>query len=275
MKDFQVGFVGGGNMARAMAAGLLRSGVPAGRIAIGEPDSASRHALTRDLGVRAEARNDDAVAAADVVVLAVKPQQLVAALAAVRGALQARRPLLLSIAAGIRRDSIRECCPGLGVVRAMPNRPALIGAGVSALWAGPDVDATGRSLAEAVMAGCGRTVWVAAEPLLDVVTALSGSGPAYFFWLAEQMAAAATALGLQPDVAATLAAETLYGAGQLAHAEPDLAAQRIAVTSRGGTTEAALGVLATPANNAMVAAALQAAARRGSELAHQFGATGA
>jgi pyrroline-5-carboxylate reductase len=273
MDDFQVAFVGGGNMARAMASGLLRGGVPAARIAIGEPDAGARQALDLDLGVRAEARNEDAVAGADVVVLAVKPQQLVAALAALRPALQARRPLLLSIAAGIRSGSIREACPGLGIMRAMPNRPALIGAGVSALWAAAGVDAAGRLLGETVMAGCGRIVWVPDEDLLDVVTALSGSGPAYFFWLAEQMAAAATALGLQPEVAATLSAETLYGAGQLAHAEPDLAAQRRAVTSKGGTTEAALGVLATPANNATVAAALQAATRRGSELARQFGAT--
>jgi len=127
-----------------------------------------------------------------------------------------------------------------------------------------------RALAETVMRSCGHTCWVTDEALLDVVTALSGSGPAYFLWLAEQLAAAATQLGLDPAVARVLAAETLYGTGALAHADHDLAAQRAAVTSKGGTTAAALAVLDTSSSRALIAAAVRAASERGAELSRQL-----
>jgi pyrroline-5-carboxylate reductase len=153
----------------------------------------------------------------------------------------------------------------------MPNRPALIGAGVSALYAPTAVAAAQRELADTIMRSCGHTVWVQDEAALDVVTALSGSGPAYFFLLAEQMAAAAAQLGLDAATARALAAETLYGAGQLAHQDSDLAAQRIAVTSRGGTTEAALAVLQRAGTSQTVHDAMAAAASRSAELARQFG----
>ncbi len=270
MQDTHVAFIGGGNMARAMIAGLLRAGLAARSIRGGEPVAALRDALARDFGIAVHADNPAAVGSARVVVLAVKPQEMQGVLQPLAATLRADAPLLLSIAAGLRTASLQHWCPGPAVVRAMPNRPALLSAGAAALYAPPAVGAEDRALAEMVMRSCGHTCWVAEEALLDVVTALSGSGPAYFMWLAEQMAAAATRLGLDADVARLLAAETLYGSGQLAHADHDLAAQRAAVTSRGGTTEAALAVLATPASQALVEAALRAAARRSAELSVQL-----
>jgi pyrroline-5-carboxylate reductase len=179
--------------------------------------------------------------------------------------------LVLSVAAGITTGDLARWYPACGVVRAMPNRPALVGAGVTGLYAASTLAAGVRTLAGAVMAAAGRTVWVQRESDLDTVTALSGSGPAYFFLLAEQMAAAGVALGLEPEAAQLLAAETLYGAGQLAHVDPALERQRIAVTSRGGTTEAALAQFAAGGLPALVRRAVEAAARRSAELARQFG----
>jgi pyrroline-5-carboxylate reductase len=157
------------------------------------------------------------------------------------------------------------------VLRAMPNRPALVGAGAAALYAPQGVAAEARQLAETVLAASGSTVWVPRETDLDLVTALSGSGPAYFFLLAEQLAVAAAALGLDAATAQLLAAQTLRGAGALAVGAATLAEQRAAVTSKGGTTEAALAALAQGHFATLVAAAVDAAARRSAELAAQFG----
>jgi len=267
MKDLRVSFIGGGNMARALIAGLLRQGVPAAQIRVGEPLPAAREAVSREFGVSATDDNAAAVAGARVVVLAVKPQELPAVLKALQPSLASGRPLLLSIAAGIRLADLVTWAPDLAVVRAMPNRPALVGAGATGLYATDKVGATERSLAEAVMQAAGITVWVPSEAALDVVTALSGSGPAYFFLLAERMAEAAQALGLGADTARLLAAETLHGAGRLAGMDHDLAQQRAAVTSRGGTTAAALAVLDDAAFAEKVQQALNAAARRSAELA--------
>ncbi|MFI4869448.1 MAG: pyrroline-5-carboxylate reductase [Steroidobacterales bacterium] len=263
-----IAFIGGGNMARALIAGLLRQAVPAHRIRVGEPLAEARVALQREWAVAASADNADAVRGADLVVLAVKPQQAGSALRALRAALLEHRPVVLSIAAGLRiADLARACPPGIAVMRAMPNRPALLGAGVTGLYAPPSVTAAQRAIAELVGAAAGRAVWLRTEAELDIVTALSGSGPAYFFLLAEQMAQAAQSLGLEHDTAALLAAETLHGAGLLAHQGTPLAEQRAAVTSRGGTTEAALRVLHEGGFDALVARALQAASARSVELA--------
>lgn len=265
-RDMKLGFIGGGNMARALISALLRQGMAPADIRVGEPWEAARTALQRDLGVTVSADNS-AAAAADVVVLAVKPQELGRVLGAAQVTLQQHRPLLISIAAGIRLDALGQWCPGLHAVRAMPNRPALLGAGATGLFAGAEVDAAGRAAAERVLGAAGSTVWVRSEAELDVVTALSGSGPAYFLLLAEQMAAAATALGLEPATAQQLAAQTLYGTGLIAHHDPDLAAQRAAVTSKGGTTAAAIASFEQSAFGDMVQRALTAAARRSAELA--------
>ena len=182
-------------------------------------------------------------------------------------ALTRARPVLLSIAAGTRTADLAACCPGLPIVRAMPNRPALVGAGATALYAASGVDAGARALAEQVCAAVGLTVWVQRESDLDIVTALSGSGPAYFFLLAEHLAAAATALGLDSATAERLAMQALRGAGAMVEDGVRPAAQREAITSPGGTTAAALGALAAGGFDKLVAAAVTAATERGAQLA--------
>ncbi|HEY1726165.1 MAG TPA: pyrroline-5-carboxylate reductase [Steroidobacteraceae bacterium] len=267
----RIAFIGGGNMARALIAGLLRQGVAPHRIRVGEPSAASRAGLQRDLGVVAEADNAAALVGADLVVLAVKPQDAGAALATLsdHGATPNGAPLvLLSIAAGLRIADLARLCPqGIGIVRAMPNRPALLGAGITGLYAPAAVTAAQRDLAELVGTASGRAVWLRTEAELDIVTALSGSGPAYFFLLAESMAQAAEALGLERATAMLLARETLHGAGLLVHQDGSLAEQRAAVTSRGGTTEAALLVLQQAGFEALIARALEAARARSAQLA--------
>jgi len=255
-------------MARALIAGLLRRGVAPRQIAVGEPSADARAALQSEWAVHASADNAAAVADAGLVVLAVKPQDAGNALRALQPRLLDRQAVVLSIAAGLRiADLARACPPGTAVVRAMPNRPALLGAGVTGLFAPPSVSAAQRALAELVGAASGRAVWLRAEAELDIVTALSGSGPAYFFLLAEQMAKAAEALGLEAATAALLASDTLHGAGLLAHQGLPLAEQRAAVTSRGGTTEAALRVLQQGGFDALIGRALQAASERSVQLA--------
>jgi pyrroline-5-carboxylate reductase len=261
MKHLRTCFVGGGNMARALIAGLVEAGVAPALISVGEPLPALRQRLASDYGVGVHADNTAAVAGADVVILAVKPQELPTVLAALRPTLQRQRPLLLSIAGW---------APGCPVVRAMPNRGALLRAGATAVCAAAGVAAEQRQQAEAILRASGLVVWVPEESQLDVVTALSGSGPAYFFLLAEQMAAAGAALGLDAATASALAAATLQGAGALAHADPDLAAQRAAVTSRGGTTEAALAVFNQSDMAAIVLHAMRAASERSEQLARQY-----
>ncbi|MFT3907152.1 MAG: pyrroline-5-carboxylate reductase [Steroidobacteraceae bacterium] len=262
----KLGFIGGGNMARALISALLRQGFARDDLSVGEPLEAAREALRRDFDIRVEAGNE-AAARADVVVLAVKPQEMRGVLLALRPTLSQHRPLLLSIAAGIRSEDLMAWCPGLHAVRAMPNRPALFGAGATGLFAGAGVSAEERHAAEQVLGAAGSTVWMRNEAELDVVTALSGSGPAYFLLLAEQMAAAAVKLGLEESTARQLAAQTLYGTGLIAHHDPDLAAQRAAVTSRGGTTAAAIASFEQNGLGALVEQALAAAARRSAELA--------
>jgi pyrroline-5-carboxylate reductase len=266
----RIAFLGGGNMARAMIGGLLRTGIEPACIAVGEPFETVRSALHRDLAVRTSADNGAAIDGADSVIVAVKPQEAASVLGALQGRLSRARPLLVSICAGIRSDALQRWTGLETVVRAMPNRPALLGAGISALYASPAVSADARQRAANLLRSCGQVVWVSDEAQLDVVTALSGSGPAYFFLLAEQLAAAATRLGLDPETAKTLAAATLHGAGQMAHTDTDMTAQRAAVTSKGGTTEAALAILMSEPVRQAVEAAVVAAARRSAELAKAF-----
>ena len=270
LKDLRVALIGGGNMGRGLIGGLIARGLPAAQITVADLHEAGLAVLARDFGVATTPDNAVALRGAQVAVLAVKPQQM----APVVTALAAGKPLLLSVAAGIRAlDLARWAGPGIAVVRAMPNRPALVGAGASGLYADAGVTPAQRDLAALVMAATGLAVWVDDEQQLDVVTALSGSGPAYFFLLAELMAEAAVARGLAPTVARQLAAQTLAGAGQLVAAEPDadLARMRAEVTSKGGTTEAALAQFAACRLNETVRIAMDAAAQRSRELAELFG----
>jgi pyrroline-5-carboxylate reductase len=273
-----IALIGGGNMARGLIGGLLGNGANPALITVSDPIAAGRAALERDFAIRTTDDNASAAGSADVVILAVKPQQMSPVARALAPALAARSPLVISVAAGIRAiDLQRWVGAGVPVVRAMPNRPALIGAGASGLYAGKTVGSAQRELAEQVLRASGLCVWVASESDLDLVTALSGSGPAYFFRLAELMAEAAVAQGLEPATARRLAAQTLAGAGKLVAAEiagaqgADLARMRAEVSSKGGTTEAALAEFDARGFAATVAAAQAAAARRSRELAEQFG----
>ncbi|MBV9697872.1 MAG: pyrroline-5-carboxylate reductase [Gammaproteobacteria bacterium] len=265
----RIALLGAGNMGRALLGGLLRAGASAKALSVGEADASARSQLARELGIEASADNAAAAAGAELLILAVKPDQAAAVLVPLARTLGAARPVLLSVLAGVRVAQLSAWCgAALPVVRAMPNRPALWNAGITGLYAPPAVGAPQRALAEEAMRAVGDTLWVESEPALDAVTALSGSGPAYLFLLAECMAAAGAQLGLAPDAAQQLARATLYGAGVMAHAPgADLAQLRAQVTSVGGTTAAALAVLEAADLRGILARALAAAAARSRELA--------
>jgi pyrroline-5-carboxylate reductase len=273
MKSLRIGFLGGGNMARALIGGLIARGTPAAQISVGEPFQSARELLKKDFKVRVSADNRSAIEGCALIILAVKPQEAGKVLQPLAPLVQSSRALLLSIAAGIRIASLSAWVgAGVPVIRSMPNRPALVGAGITGMYAAPGVTAEQRSLAAQTLEAAGQAVWVEHEADLDVVTALSGSGPAYFFLLAELMMKAAIEQGLAPEAARRLALGTLHGAGALAHAsDGDLARLRQEVSSRGGTTEAALGAFAAADLTGIVARALQAATLRSRELADQFG----
>ena len=268
-------FVGGGNMGGALIRGLIARGLPPQQISVGEAHQQRRIALADELGVHVTADNREAVARADVVVLAVKPQDMAGTVQALADVFAQRQPLVLSIAAGIRlADIVSWCGSQISVVRAMPNRPALNNAGATALYAPVSISDAHRSLAESVLGAVGTTVWVKDEDALDVVTALSGSGPAYFFLLAELMTEAAVKLGLDRESAQSLSIQTLFGSGRMAHeSDGDLARLRAEVTSKGGTTEAAVRSFDAANLRGIVAAALSAATDRSREMAQAFGKT--
>jgi pyrroline-5-carboxylate reductase len=271
--DITAAFVGGGNMGGALIRGLIARGLPAQRISVGEAHQGRRIALADELGVHVTADNREAVHGADIVVIAVKPQDMAGTVRPLAEVWRQRAPLIVSIAAGIRVADIEGWSgTGIAVVRAMPNRPALNGAGATALFAPPTVGEEQRTLAAQVMGAVGTTVWVPDESLIDVVTALSGSGPAYFFMLAELMTDAAVKLGLERASAQELAIQTLYGSGRMARdSDGDLVRLRAEVTSKGGTTEAAVRSFDAANLRGIVAAALTAATERGREMAQAFG----
>jgi pyrroline-5-carboxylate reductase len=273
MSHLELTVLGAGNMGRALIGGLLRHGMRPEQIAVGESQEAAREILSRDLGIAATTDNAAAIRKADVILLAVKPQDAGAVLASLAPELRQRSPVVLSIAAGVRIEALRAWCgAGVPVMRAMPNRPALVGAGVTGLFAPPETAAPHRALAAQIMQSVGEVVWVAKEDALDVVTAMSGSGPAYFFLLAEAIAKAGIDLGLPADAAHRLSIATLHGAGLLAQSsDGDLARLRAEVTSKGGTTEAALRTLESASFNDLIGRAVEAATRRSRELAEQAG----
>jgi pyrroline-5-carboxylate reductase len=274
----KLAFVGGGNMAAALIGGLIRRGVAATHLVVADPSEEQRRRLVEKYGVAQTADNAEAVRGAEVVLLAVKPQQMRAVALALAPHLNASpglesRPLVISVAAGIPHAALaRWFGPGVPVVRTMPNRPALNGFGATGLYAPTSVGAAHRALAESIMAAVSATVWVEHEGQMDTVTALSGSGPAYFFLFMEALQAAAHERGLPNDVAHRLTLETAYGAAEMArHSTDSLATLREQVTSKGGTTAAALAVLDAAGLRAIVAHAVAAADRRSAELAAEYG----
>lgn len=267
----KVAFLGGGNMASALIGGLIAKGIDAQAISVIEVSPAARERLTERYRVRVSTAPDAASLGADALVLAVKPQDLRPALAAFSGNVGGK--LVVSIVAGVRLEPLSRWLGGhRKLVRCMPNTPALIGAGITALHAPSDVGEAERRIAERILAAAGEVVWVEEERLLDPVTALSGSGPAYVFWLIEQLAAFGERSGIPKEHSARLALHTVLGAAKLAaqSAEPPEALRRN-VTSKGGTTEAALKVFDEEQLAARFARALTTASRRGTELGDALG----
>ncbi|MAA73468.1 MAG: pyrroline-5-carboxylate reductase [Salinisphaeraceae bacterium] len=264
-------FIGGGNMAASLIGGLVAADHPAERIRVVEPDPARREALTSRFGVQCKAAASAALLDCDAAVLAVKPQVM----QAVARALPAVPALVISIAAGIRSDALSAWLPApAALVRCMPNTPSLIGAGATGLYAGDGVSEDQRALADAIMRTAGSTVWVEDEALLDSVTAVSGSGPAYFFRLYEAMQAQAETMGLPADTARALVLQTALGAARMAlESGDDPATLRKNVTSPGGTTERALASFEQDSLEAVIGRGMQAARDRSISLSDELAGT--
>ena len=264
-------FIGGGNMASAIIGGLIKQGTPANRILVVEPFEEARQRLQAQFGVRILAVADATLAEAGLVIWAVKPQTFKDAAQQTRSF--CAHALHLSVAAGIRSDSIANWLGTERVVRAMPNTPALVGLGQTGLFARAAVTAADKAWIEQVVATTGALLWVKDEPLLDAVTAISGSGPAYVFFFIEAMVEAGVKMGLTAEQATQLAIGTFEGASQLAKtaSEPP-SVLRERVTSKGGTTYAAITSMQNAHLGQLFETALKAAEIRAHELGDEFGA---
>ena len=270
MINHKVGLIGGGNMARAIAGGLLRGGMRATDILIAEPSPEQCEVLRQEL-YGAMVINDNAIVAAqsETLLFAVKPQILRDVCQDLTTTVQQHKPLIISIAAGPRIEDIDVWLGGgMRIVRVMPNQPALIDQGISALFANELTDAAGRDLAEKIMTAVGQVVWLDSESLMDAVTAVSGTGPAYFYLLIDIMIEAAIEFGIDAETARSLAVETARGATALASAETESMSSLIErVRSPGGTTTAAFDCLDAADVRGIFAKAIEAANKRSSELA--------
>jgi pyrroline-5-carboxylate reductase len=265
-----IAFIGGGNMASAIIGGLQKQGMQAAQITVVEPFEAARQKLQAQFGLRAIAQADAALQQAGMVVWAVKPQTFREAAAQARA--HTVGALHLSVAAGIRSDSIAAWLGSERVIRSMPNTPALIGKGMTALFARDGVSQPDRDWASEVIATTGQHVWLQAEEQLDAVTAISGSGPAYMFFFMEAMTEAGVQMGLTREQAYALAVATFIGAGELAQAStepPEVLRQR--VTSKGGTTYAAITAMEASAMKEHFIEAMRKAQERARELGDEFG----
>ena len=266
----RIAFIGGGNMACAIIGGLIANGLPASQITVVEPFEAARDALQAKFGITALPTASAALAGQDLVVWAVKPQTFKDAAAA--AAPHTAQALHLSVAAAITTDSIAQWLGTGRIVRAMPNTPALVGKGMTGLFARPEVDAGGQALIERVIGTTGQWVWVDAEAKLDAVTALSGSGPAYVFLLLEAMTQAGVDMGLTAEQAYQMAVATFQGASELAaRSDEPASVLRERVTSKGGTTYAAITHMQQAGLPQTFIAALRKAEARAQELAQEFG----
>ncbi|HVC29195.1 MAG TPA: pyrroline-5-carboxylate reductase [Gammaproteobacteria bacterium] len=273
VSDTHIAFIGGGNMAGSLLGGLLRKGFDAKHIHVADPDSVQLEHLRQRFQVHTCADNLSAVRDAQVVVFAVKPQVFRDAARPLAPTLGKSRPLIISIAAGVSEKDIRRWLDyQAAIVRVMPNTPALIGAGAAALYANSMVSSAQRTLAKEMFEAVGLALWIDDEKLMNAVTAVSGSGPAYFFLIMDIMETAARELGLPADVARKLVQQTAYGAARMAlESQEDVAALRKRVASPGGTTAAALKVLDSGKLREIFSQALTAAHDRGMELSDEFG----
>lgn len=266
-------FIGAGNMASSLISGLIADGYPPERIRVSDTQETMSRSLGDRFGVVVCAHNQEAVMSAAIVVLAVKPQVMRVVLEDLRNSLKTSEPLLLSIAAGIGCHSIARWAGGLSaIVRAMPNTPAMVQSGATGLFATSAVSERQREVAESILRAVGITVWVKEESLIDVVTALSGSGPAYYFLLMEAMEEAGVQLGLDRQTASLLSQQTALGAGRIAIESPEAPSElRRRVTSPGGTTERAIATFEAGGFSDLVLRAMNAAKDRAEVLSQELG----
>ncbi|NBF07577.1 pyrroline-5-carboxylate reductase [Pseudomonas sp. Fl4BN1] len=271
MNTTRIAFIGAGNMAASLIGGLRAKGLEAAQIRASDPGEETRAKVAAEHGIQVFADNAEAIDGVDVIVLAVKPQAMKAVCEALRPSLQPQQ-LVVSIAAGITCSSMNNWLGEQPIVRCMPNTPALLRQGVSGLYATTRVSAEQRRQAEELLSAVGIALWLEQEQQLDAVTAVSGSGPAYFFLLIEAMTAAGEKLGLPRETAAQLTLQTALGAAHMAvSSDVDAAELRRRVTSPAGTTEAAIKSFQAGGFEALVEKALGAAAHRSAEMAEQLG----
>ena len=267
MKDTRIAFIGAGNMAASLIGGLRAKGLDAAQIRASDPGADTRARVSAEHGIETFADNAEAIRGVDVIVLAVKPQAMKAVCESLRASLQPQQ-LVVSIAAGITCASMNTWLGAQPIVRCMPNTPALVSQGVSGLYATAEVTTEQRGQAQELLSAVGIALWLEQEQQLDAVTAVSGSGPAYFFLLIEALEAAAVEQGLPAATARRLAVATAEGAGCMAASASEPPAElRAQVTSKGGTTAAALEVFESGGLRAMVSRAVAAATQRSAELA--------
>ncbi len=273
MEKCRCGFIGAGNMATSLIGGLIADGFPPQDILVTDVDQHKCEDLQTRLGIRSAPHNAALVESSDVVVLAVKPQQVRGLAHEIAEVVQRTHPLIVSIAAGIRERDLEQWLGGnVAIVRCMPNTPALVQSGATGLHANTRVGLQQKDLAESLLRAVGVAVWVEAEDLLDAVTAVSGSGPAYFFLLMEAMELAAMELGLPSDTARLLVEQTAFGAAKLAlEADVGPGELRRRVTSPGGTTEKAIEVFSHEGFEQLVLSALRAAYQRSKDLSEHLG----
>jgi pyrroline-5-carboxylate reductase len=268
--DKAIAFIGGGNMASAMIGGLIKQGMPPSRILVVDPFEPTRDKLLSDFGIQAKSTPSAELSNAGLIIWAVKPQVFKDAAQQIGS--YAPKALHFSVAAGIRSSSIAQWLNSDNIVRSMPNTPALIGKGITALFARPAVTAASKAWIERVVASMGEFLWLEKESQLDAVTAISGSGPAYVFYFLEAMSEAAVSMGLSAEQGRQLAIATFSGASELAHrSDEPLETLRQRVTSKGGTTYAALMAMEGDDIKSHFIKAMQAAQQRAKELGDEFG----
>lgn len=268
-----IGFIGGGNMAASLIGGLIADGWPSAKIYVSDPDTARREHLSELFAVHTEELNERIIEQCQIVLLAVKPQMMASVISPLKDLIKKQQPLLITIAAGICLSDLSRWCDNYHqLIRSMPNTPALLQSGATALYADPSVSEANKDIAETVMRAVGLTIWVEEEAQMDAVTALSGSGPAYFFYVMQAMEQAGVALGLTEEIARLLTIQTAFGAAKMAMESNDSPEQlRNKVTSPGGTTEEAIRILQENALHDLFNKAIQAAHQRSELLAKEHG----
>jgi pyrroline-5-carboxylate reductase len=273
MTDTTLAFIGGGNMAGSLIGGLITDGWDPARIRVADTSTQRLEQLSQQFPIKTTTSNTDAAGQADIILLAVKPQVIKSVAQELADIVAQQQPLVISIAAGIPASALGNWLgKSTAIVRAMPNTPAMVQSGAAALYANASVSEDQRSIAESILRAVGIVIWVDDEAQMDAVTALSGSGPAYFFLFMEALQLAGQELGLPKDTARLLALQTAFGAAKMAlESNEDAATLRHQVTSPGGTTEHAIRTFQEGALEALVSKALLAAATRSRELAAEFG----